>query len=579
MKINRNNCEAFFLDYYEGTLSEQQIAELFSFLKENPDLRDVFESFNDIELQTENERTPDFSFLKKEVSADEHEQAAMWMTERVDGVISEENDQALAVYLGKYPERKADLELYFKTKLSEDADVSFPSTELLRKPVVITAENFDDFAVALIENRISEHDKSLLELFVKAHPEFRAQLDVYRKTILPIETEACDFKSELKKSPLVIGAHNIDELLVSYLDNQLTVNECAQLEQFLKTEPQYVSLLNQYRDTFLASDNEVIFEGKDALRKGAVMVTPDNAEELIIAASEGLLNREELAALNTFVNVHPSYCKLIEQYAQTRLQPDLSVVFEDKEGLKRKDRGGFIWWTPALRYAAILVVLLIGGYFVMSTVLTDDDSGISNEFANKGNNSNNNTPFQPIEKNDLNPAQSNDQLAAVDINSFPKKVSHSASVSGSDTVPGPKLMNPPAPETEFVPVAIAVNAIDNHGNAEVGFSDALYSALFSAPTQSAVAKKDYISPGQLAMRWMKDKLDAPSMQPNADSDPDAIAFNSSAKEEDPNVDGLDLTESAVDRVGAVAANGNVNMEQREDGTWLQLWSYNVRVGR
>ena len=108
----------------------------------------------------------------------------------------------------------------------------------------------------------------------------------------------------------------------------------------------------------------------------------------------------------------------------------------------------------------------------------------------------------------------------------------------------------------------------------------MYSVVFSTPVVAPSPKKEYISPGQLAMRWMKDKLDQPAvaMADNA-VDPNAQAFNEPATPEDRNVDGMDLTESAVNRVGSVAANGNVNMQQREDGTWLQLWNYNVRVGR
>lgn len=589
MKINRNNCEAFFLDYYEGTLSEQQIAELFSFLKENPDLREVFESFNDVELDTEDLRTPDFSFLKKEESGDEHEQAAVWMVELADGTISEETHRLLNAYLEKYSEKKRDVELYGKTKLTADADVVFPSSESLRKPVVVSADNFDDFAVALVEGRISDHDKSLLEIFVATHPEYRVQLEQYRKTILPADNVEFEFKSQLRKSGLQISADNIEELIISYVENQLTDSECVQLEQFVKNHPEYKSLLEDYRNTIVSPDAEVVFADKQDLRKGAILVTADNAEHYVISASEGLLNREEMAALSAFVNTHPAYRKLVEQYAQTRLQPDLSVVYEDKSSLKRKDRGAFIWWNSGLRYAAILVILLIGGYFVMRTVLTEGNEGVDNGFANNGTTKQNDNVLVPfrddndnVNQNGNNGSNSENLLADNGSNSSVKNVSESAVWNTGNS--SQKVNPSPAPVLEldagFVPVTIAVNGIGNSGNAQVGFSDALYSVVFSTPAAAPAPKKEYISPGQLAMRWMKDKLDEPSlaMADNMD-DPNAKAFNEPSAPEDRNVDGMDLTESAVNRVGNVAANGNVNMQQREDGTWLQLWNYNVRVGR
>lgn len=588
MKINRNNCEAFFLDYYEGTLSEQQAAELFSFLKENPDLREMFESFNDVELDLEDVRTPDFSFLKKEEGEDEHEQAAIWMVELADGTISEESRELLDTYLEKYPEKKRDVELYVKTKLTADSEVVFPSVELLRKPVAVSEENFDDFAIALVEGSISDHDRSLLEIFVAAHPEYRVQLEQYRKTILPKEDDVFDFKSGLKRTALQIDSDNVEELIIAYVEKQLSESERTQLEQFIAGNVEYKTLLETYNKTVLSAEEEIVFDQKDALRKGAVLVTADNAEHYVISASEGLLNREEMAALSAFVNTHPAYRKLVEQYAQTRLQPDLSVVYDDKAALKRKDRGALIWWNSGLRYAAILVVLLIGGYFVMRTILTEGNEGVDNGFANNGTAKQNDNVLVPFQNEDVNQngnaGNKSENLLADNIsNSSAKNVSETA-VWNSNGGTSQKVNPSPAPVLEvdagFVPVTIAVNGIGNSGDAQVGFSDALYSVVFSTPVVAPASKKEYISPGQLAMRWMKDKLDQPSVA-MADNtvDPNAKAFNEPSAPEDHNVDGMDLTESAVNRVGSVAANGNVNMQQREDGTWLQLWNYNVRVGR
>jgi uncharacterized protein YbcI len=588
MKINRNNCEAFFLDYYEGTLSEQQIAELFSFLKDNADLREVFESFNDVELDTEDLRTPDFSFLKKEEDGDEHEQAAIWMVELADETISQEERDLLNAYLEKYPEKKRDVELYRKTKLTADAGEVFPSAESLRKPVVVSADNFDDFAVALVEGSISDHDKSLLEIFVATHPEYRVQLEQYRKIILPADNVEFEFKSQLRKSGLQISADNIEELIISYLENQLTDSERVQLEHFVQNHPEYKSMLEDYRKTIVTPDAEIVFAEKQNLRKGAILVTAENAEHYVISASEGLLNREEMAALSAFVNTHPAYRKLVEQYAQTRLQPDLSVVYEDKAALKRKDRGGYIWWNSGLRYAAILVILLIGGYFVMRTILTEGNEGVDNGYANNETIKQNDNSVVPFENEDVNQngnaSNNSGNLLADNVsNSSAKNVSETA-VWNSNGGTSQKVNPSPAPvlevDTGFVPVTIAVNGIGNSGNAQVGFSDALYSVVFSIPVVAPAPNKEYISPGQLAMRWMKDKLDQPAVE-MADNavDPNAQAFNEPATPEDRNVDGMDLTESAVNRVGSVAANGNVHMQQREDGTWLQLWNYNVRVGR
>lgn len=48
MEINRKNFEAFFLDFWEGNLSETQKESLIIFLENNPDLRDLFYDYQEV---------------------------------------------------------------------------------------------------------------------------------------------------------------------------------------------------------------------------------------------------------------------------------------------------------------------------------------------------------------------------------------------------------------------------------------------------------------------------------------------------------------------------------------------------
>ena len=49
-KITRNNYEVFFLDYHEGLLSGEQMAEVILFLEKNEDLMEEFYSFENVSL-------------------------------------------------------------------------------------------------------------------------------------------------------------------------------------------------------------------------------------------------------------------------------------------------------------------------------------------------------------------------------------------------------------------------------------------------------------------------------------------------------------------------------------------------
>ncbi len=66
MKINRENYEICFIDYFDGNLNETDIAALMDFLKDNPDLKKEFDSFENINLNyDENIVFQDKSMLKK----------------------------------------------------------------------------------------------------------------------------------------------------------------------------------------------------------------------------------------------------------------------------------------------------------------------------------------------------------------------------------------------------------------------------------------------------------------------------------------------------------------------------------
>ncbi len=73
MEINKNNYEAFFLDYYDGNLPAEQVAVLLLFVEQHPELKEEFESFENITL----EDLPSIGFdnkssLKKEINSRFH---------------------------------------------------------------------------------------------------------------------------------------------------------------------------------------------------------------------------------------------------------------------------------------------------------------------------------------------------------------------------------------------------------------------------------------------------------------------------------------------------------------------------
>jgi hypothetical protein len=597
VNITRNNAEAFFLDYYEGNLSEGQVAEMFAFLKVNPDLREVFESFSHMQLDDDSVSSvilsgaegPDFSFLKKESTVDIHEQAQQWMVDAVDGTISAEDKLALENYLNDNPSKREDLAAFEKTILRADENETIGDLSNLKKEAAITSDNFEHYAIALIEGTISPDEKSLLESFVLTHPEYSVQLNAYKASVQKAdESVVFDAKSSLKKSSVVVTKDNIEELLFDKSEGELSAHDEVAVDAFIAANPEYRKDLGLFAKAKLVADANETFEAKDKLKRGVTLINEGNFEQYLISASEGLLNREELRAFNSFVTTQPKYRKALTMYAATKLQPDMSVVYDDKEGLKRKEKGAIIWFSASIRYAAAAVlVIVLSVYFWMKYDNTDPNVAPVAKYDDPANVMDNNNPV-PFDNNTQPKQNNSDQYAYNDNDNVTHRPEWNP--SGEQKNVGVQKDVNPVPEenilvASFTPVTIIASSIPNGANEGVTFSGALYDVVFNDDNKTQpVAENpadDYITPGQLAMRWMKDKIDGtdPEPEPQQDDFVAGVAPGSKPAAKDKNVDGLDITESAVDRVGQSAANGNIAMEQRNDGTYLQLWNYEVRVAK
>lgn len=65
MDINRENYESFFIDYLDGRMSPDQVVELMSFLKENPDLEAELKQFEEIKIKPGNIKFKEKNILKR----------------------------------------------------------------------------------------------------------------------------------------------------------------------------------------------------------------------------------------------------------------------------------------------------------------------------------------------------------------------------------------------------------------------------------------------------------------------------------------------------------------------------------
>ena len=143
MKINKENYEAYFLDYYEKNLDTKQVAELMVFLDENPGLKEEFEDF-DIEIILDANNGPQFSkkeSLKKTAliafgGIDETNYHKTMLAE-LEGGLSENEATALQGFLTANPKTKLEYNLLKSTFLVPDKSIVFENNGELKKGGVL----------------------------------------------------------------------------------------------------------------------------------------------------------------------------------------------------------------------------------------------------------------------------------------------------------------------------------------------------------------------------------------------------------------------------------------------------------
>ena len=124
MKINRDNYEAYFIDYLEGNLDELLVNDFIEFLQNNPDLKEELSMFESISIEPEN-----ISFNKKDTlhkqKLDSEKEFNKTAIASLENDITTTEKTEFEKYITEHPEKEKDIFLFGKTKLHPDKTIVF----------------------------------------------------------------------------------------------------------------------------------------------------------------------------------------------------------------------------------------------------------------------------------------------------------------------------------------------------------------------------------------------------------------------------------------------------------------------
>lgn len=222
MSITRENYEAFFLDYLEGSLDSSLMEEMDAFLRRNPDLKEELEEYEQVLLPVDPVYFDGKEQLKKIVTARDNQEDKRFehlCIAKLEGDLTGDEGKALDQMLVDQPDRKKELELYFKTKL-RPSPVIFPDKNLLKREVPVFRNKYSWYAVSAAASVI------LILVFTLLLNRFRVpqeeQVAVVTQTettrYAAVEEETINMEEEISVSgdqPLVDRIHSEKEPLVN----------------------------------------------------------------------------------------------------------------------------------------------------------------------------------------------------------------------------------------------------------------------------------------------------------------------------------------------------------------------------
>lgn len=149
--------------------------------------------------------------------------------------------------------------------------------------------------------------------------------------------------------------------LIDYLDGKLDAIEVSELLLFLEQNPDLKEEFDGLADISLTKENETGNFDASVLKKPEYNAAGKNYETLLVAELEGDISPNQQKELSQAFALYPELKKDADLFAQTRLQPDLTITFKNKSRLKVFAIQPY--YKTIIRVAAVLLLISFAGIY------------------------------------------------------------------------------------------------------------------------------------------------------------------------------------------------------------------------
>lgn len=160
-----------------------------------------------------------------------------------------------------------------------------------------------------------------------------------------------------------INRHNYEIFFIDYFEGNLSKSQIEDLMRFISLNNDLENEFYEFNDIKLVPDEEKISFEKKSLKKSGkdFIITKENFEENCIAKIEGDLRYDDEIIFDKYLKYNPEKESVFNLYEKTILEPDLSIVFDEKSKIKRhfigtrKTNRSFVQYISGA--AAVIIIL------------------------------------------------------------------------------------------------------------------------------------------------------------------------------------------------------------------------------
>lgn len=162
-----------------------------------------------------------------------------------------------------------------------------------------------------------------------------------------------------------LNRNNYEEYFLLYLDGELDAAGRNEVETFLAANPDMAMEMELLKETILQAEQEepIQFGDIELLLKPETdaVINEQNAEPFLLSYIDNELSSEDKIRTEAFVSANTSAKATLEVLQRTKIQPDFSIVYPDKNELLKEEKTRKIVYFR-WQYAAVAAAMM--GIFV-----------------------------------------------------------------------------------------------------------------------------------------------------------------------------------------------------------------------